>query len=47
MTAYDLSGEFGCLLDFQARVAVESNFDFFGVFAGLHHRPRTTRRSLP
>jgi subtilisin family serine protease len=34
MTAYDLSGELGCLLDFQARVAVESNFDFFGVFAG-------------
>ena len=35
MTAFDLSGEIGCLLDFQARIAVESNFDFFGVFAGF------------
>jgi subtilisin family serine protease len=35
MTAYDLSGEFGCLLDFQARILTESNFDFFGVFAGF------------
>ncbi len=47
MTAYDLSGEFGCLLDFQARVAVESDFDFFGVFAGLHDRLRTMKRPLP
>ena len=35
MSAYDLSGELGCLLDFQARIATESNFDFFGVFAGV------------
>jgi len=34
MTGYDLDGEFGCLLKFQARIATESNFDFFGVFAG-------------
>jgi subtilisin family serine protease len=35
MTAFDLSGEVGCLLDFQARIATETSFDFFGVFAGV------------
>jgi subtilisin family serine protease len=34
MTGYDLEGEFGCLLNFQARIETEFAFDFFGVFAG-------------
>ena len=34
MTAIDLSGEAGCLIDYEARVATERGFDWFGIFAG-------------
>jgi subtilisin family serine protease len=36
MTAIDLTGELGCLIDYETRLAVEGNFfDAFGIFAGL------------
>ena len=35
MTAINLTGEQGCLIDYDLRLQTESNFDFFGVFAGL------------
>jgi subtilisin family serine protease len=34
MTAIDLSGELGCLIDYEARITTEPGFDWFGIFAG-------------
>jgi subtilisin family serine protease len=34
MSAIDLSGELGCLIDYEARVTTEPGFDWFGIFAG-------------
>jgi subtilisin family serine protease len=34
MTAIDLTGELGCLIDYEARVDTEPDFDWFGIFAG-------------
>jgi subtilisin family serine protease len=34
MTAINLSGRIGCLIDYEMRLATEPGFDFFGIFAG-------------
>jgi len=34
LNAIDLTGELGCLIDYDLRLAVEPGFDFFGIFAG-------------
>jgi subtilisin family serine protease len=34
LTAINLSGELGCLIDYNARVATEPGFDWFGILAG-------------